>query len=355
MNIEIITTPNKHLKESGFGSEIACKSILKSLRILKHTSRINICEKESDLKKVLIRKPDLVILAVKYIPLKNEPNIYLSDYFKKHNINYTGSNKDILKFDSNKVLAKSYLKRKGIPTADFFIAIPKEYKENELPLKFPLFLKPRDAANGNGIDAKSFVNTYKEYENKISSLYKQFKEPILVEEYLDGREFTVSIIKTKNNDLNAYAIEIIAPESKNGLSILGQKEKKENNEILKSISNYDLKQKLEKLACDSFLMLGVRDFGRIDIKTNKKGECFFLEANLVPGMTEGSTYFPKACELSGDLTYTNVVELMLESAISRIDNGLSLSSNIVDIPLVPSDADLIDIIPQNSSHLYNIM
>ena len=177
MNIEIITTPNKHLKESGFGSEIACKSILKSLRILQHTSRINICEKESDLKKVLIRKPDLVILAVKYIPLKNEPNIYLSDYFKKHNINYTGSNKDILKFDSNKVLAKSYLKRKGIPRADFFIAIPKE--------------------------------------------------------------------------------------------------KKENNEILKSISNYDLKQKVEKLACDSFLMLGVRDFGRIDIKTNKKENVFF--------------------------------------------------------------------------------
>ena len=72
-------------------------------------------------------------------------------------------------------------------------------------------------------------------------------------------------------------------------------------------------------------------------------------------MTEGSTYFPKACELSEDLTYTNVIELMLDSAISRIDNGLSLSSNIVDIPLVPSDADLIDIIPQNSSHLYNIM
>ena len=68
-------------------------------------------------------------------------------------------------------------------------------------------------------------------------------------------------------------------------------------------------------------------------------------------MTEGSTYFPKACELSEDLTYTNVIELMLDSAISRIDNGLSLSSNIVDIPLVPLDTNLIDIIPQNSLHL----
>ncbi len=199
----------------------------------------------------------------------------MSDYFKKHNINYTGSNKDILQFDSNKILAKSYLKRRGLSTAKFFTAIPKEYKENELPLKFPLFLKPMDSANGNGIDDSSYVNTFKEYENKILSLYERFKEPVLVEEYLDGREFTVSIIKTKNNDLNVYSIEVIAPQSKDGLRILGEKAKKENTEILKSISNYDLKQKVEKLACDAFINLGVRDFGRVDIKTNKEGNCFF--------------------------------------------------------------------------------
>lgn len=289
-----------------------------------------------------------MILAVKYIPLKNKPNIWLCDYFKKHKINYTGSNKDVLKFDSNKVLAKSYLKRRGIPTADFFTAIPKEYKENELPLKFPLFLKPKDAANGNGIDDDSFVNTFKEYESKILSLYNQFKEPVLVEEYLDGREFTVSIIRKQNNDLNVYSIEIIAPESKNSLRILGKKAKKENSEILKSISNYDLKQRVEKLACDSFINLGVRDFGRVDIKTNKEGECFFLEVNLVPGMTEGSSYFPKACELSDELSYTNVVELMFENAISRIDNN-------IDISLDPLGRDFIDTVSMNKYILNQVV
>ena len=355
MKIEIITTPNKHLKESGFGVEIACKSILKSLRLLKYKVRVSICKDKSDLEKVLIRKPDLVVLAVKYIPLINEPNIWLSDYFKKHNINYTGSNKETLKFDSNKILAKSYLKRKGIPTAEFFTAIPKEYKENEIPLKFPLFLKPMDAANGNGIDDNSFVNTFKEYENKISSLYKQFKEPILVEEYLDGREFTVSIIRMQNNYLKVYAIEIIAPQSKAGLRILGEKAKKENSEVLTSISDYDLKQKIEKLARDSFIKLGVRDFGRVDIKTNKEGRCFFLEANLVPGMTEGSSYFPKACELSEELTYTNVVELMLENAISRIDNTISLSTNMLDIPIDPLNISLINTHTVNNSYFNKVL
>ncbi len=355
MKIEIITTPNKHLKESGFGAEIACKSVLKSLRQLKYKARVSICKDKSDLEKVLRRKPDLVVLAVKYIPLINEPNIWLSDYFKKHNINYTGSNKETLKFDSNKILAKSYLKRKGIPTADFFTAIPKEYKENELPLKFPLFLKPMDAANGNGIDDESFVNTFKEYENKLLSLYTQFNEPVLVEEYLDGREFTVSIIKTKNSDLSVYAIEIIAPQSKDGLRILGEDAKKENSEILKSIADYDLKQKIEKLACDSFRNLGIRDFGRVDIKTNKEGKCFFLEVNLVPGMTEGSSYFPKACELSEELSYTNVVELMFENAISRVEKIVSLDVNVVDTTLIPLDNRLIGVTSTRNTYLNKML
>lgn len=343
MKIEIITTENKRLKESGFGSEIACNSILKALRILNHTARINVCRNLSDLEKTLTRKPDLVLLAVKYIPVKNEPNIWLSTYFKKHNINYTGSTKEVLQFDSNKILAKSFLRRKGINTADFFTAIPKEYKENELPLKFPLFLKPMDAANGKGIDDKSFVKTFKEYENKILSLYEQFREPILVEEYLDGREFTVSIIESQNNTLNSYAIEIIAPKSENNLRILGEKAKKENNEILKAISNSSLKQELEKIACDVFINLKIRDFARIDIKTNKEGKCFFLEANLVPGMTEGSSYFPKACELSNSLSYTNVVELMFENAINRVDKNLYLDKRVISLLSEKNNLELVAI------------
>ena len=174
MKIEIITASNDKFRVNGFGTIKACQSILDTLRYMKHTARINICENKGDLEKTVKRKPDLVILAVKYIVLKNEPNIWLCDYFKKHNINYTGSDKDVLRFDSNKVLAKSFLKRKGIKTADYFTALPKEYKHNELPLNFPLFLKPIDEENGNGVDDFSLVNNFKEYESKVLSLYNLY-------------------------------------------------------------------------------------------------------------------------------------------------------------------------------------
>ena len=63
--------------------------------------------------------------------------------------------------------------------------------------------------------------------------------------------------------------------------------------------------------------MGVRDFGRIDIKTNNHGECFFMEANLVPGMTQCSSYFPEACHIENSFTYNKVVELLLAGGLAR--------------------------------------
>jgi len=318
MHIEIITTPNGMLKESGFGSRMACNSVLTAIQRMGYSIKLNVCETKDNLDEIVKRKPDLVVLAVKYIPVKNNDDIWLSDYFFQHGINCTGSTREVLKFDSNKVLAKTHLANKGINTSNYFIASPGQYKkENELPITFPLFLKPIDAANGNGIDDLSFVKNFTDYENKIVSLYDSFNQPILVEEYLDGREFTVAIIKTFDDKLIVSAVEVIPPISTNGLRILGAQAKKDDSEKLIKIDDNEIRSRVATLAIDAFNALGVRDFGRIDIKTKKNGECFFMEANLVPGMTFGSSYFPKACEIVHKFSYDKVVELLLAGGLTR--------------------------------------
>ena len=319
MNIEIITTPNEKLKESGFGSLKSCESVLEAVIKMGHNVVLNVCETKNDLLNTVMRKPDLVILAVKYLSLKNENNIYLSQYFESYKINYTGSTRDVLKFDSNKVLAKTHLKNRGIKTLNYFTAIPGQYKsENELPIHFPLFLKPIDAANGNGIDDLSYVNNFEEFESKVLSLHNEFALPVLVEEYLEGNEYTVSVIQKNDASLLTSHIEIIPLVSTNGLKILGHKAKTDNSEKLKKVLDNKLKVKLTKMVTDVFYGLGIRDYARIDIKTCKDGECYFMEVNLVPGMTEGSSYFPKSCEIDHKLAYNDVVTLMLSQGLSRI-------------------------------------
>lgn len=330
------------MKETGFGTPKACNKVLEVIERMGYDVRLNVCKSREELDKIVKRNPELVVLAVKYIPLENEEDVWLSDYFSRHGINFTGSSRDVLKFDSNKVLAKLHLANKGIETARYFVAVPGQFKrEQELPIEFPLFLKPMDAANGNGIDDLSFVTSYSEFKSKILSLYSLYHSPVLVEEYLDGQEFTVSVIRTSNNELIVSPIEIVPSQSKNGLRILGQEAKKDNLEELKTIEHDEVKNKVRKLAIDSFLSLGVRDFGRIDIKANKVGDCFFLEANLVPGMTLGSSYFPESCKIEHGFSYDLVIEVMLGKGLGRVmptvprDKYINSNDKLATAPVSP--------------------
>lgn len=337
MKIEIVTTPNGALKETGFGTLKACKSVMEVIKKVGHDVKLSVCKTREDLEGVLKRKPSLVILAVKYISLENHEDIWLADYFALNAVNYSGSSREVLKFDSDKVLAKICVKKEGIRTAEYFIAVPGQYKlETDLPIKFPLFLKPMDAANGNGVDDLSLVTNFSEYESKVASLHELFNLPVLVEEYLDGREYTVAVIRTLSDALIVSAIEIIPPQSSNGLRILGQKVKKDDSESLRKIDDTVLKNRISDIAVDAFISLGARDYGRIDIKTNKSGDCFFMEANLVPGMTNRSSYFPKACEIENNLSYDKVIELLVDKGLSRnlskfsTKNERNLEGNIAE-------------------------
>jgi len=323
MHIEIITTPNETLKESGFGALKACNSVLSTIQKIGYNARLNVINLKEELDELIKRQPALVVLAVKYIPIENGDDIWLADYLSQHGINFTGSSREVLKFDSNKVLAKTHLTNKGINTANYFIASPGQYtSEKELPIPFPLFLKPLDAANGNGIDDLSFVTNFADFKNKIQSLYHSFCQPVLVEEYLDSSEFTVALIKTPNQKLIVSAVEVIPQKSTNGLRILGAQAKIDDSETLIKIDDSEVKNSVINLAVDAFNALGIRDFGRIDIKTNHNGECFFMEANLVPGMTHGSSYFPKACEIALELDYVEVIELLLAGGLARASSTI---------------------------------
>jgi D-alanine-D-alanine ligase len=319
MNIEIVTTDNSGLKETGFGAIDACNSVLASVKKLGHNARLNVCGTEKSLDEIAQRKPDLVILAVKYIPVPGQDDIWLSEYFANRSINFSGSPRDVLEYDSRKVLAKAHLNKCGVRTADFFTAVPGQYKSaDQLPIDFPLFLKPSDAANGNGIDDFSFVNNFEEFQAKVLALHREFGELVLAEEYLDGREYTVAIIKTAYDKYIVSPVEIVPALSANGIRILGERAKCENKEEFNRVDHSDLSENVRKIAIDSFKGLGARDFGRIDVKTNKSGQCFFMEANLVPGMTSMSSYFPRACEMARSLSYDHVVALIVDAGLERV-------------------------------------
>lgn len=328
MKIEIITTRNTTLKETGFGSELACGDVLNSIKGMGHAVIITICETLEDLERVVKRSPDLVILAAKYMPLERQDDIWFSHYFEQNHITYSGSDRETLKYDSDKVFAKERLTQLGIKTAKYFTAMPEQYKcEKELPISFPLFLKPLDAANGNGIDDASFAVNFSEYSEKVLSLYQLYNQPVLVEEYLSGKEFTVAVIKRSNGETTISGIEITPAESSGGLKILGATAKLNDSETLTKIARHEI-DSVHELAKASFQGLGARGFGRIDVKMDSLGVCHFMEANLVPGMNNGTSYFPRACEIENTMSYDDVIKLTFDECLQRADAEITLNKNL---------------------------
>ncbi|WP_395375841.1 hypothetical protein [Marinicella sp. W31] len=316
MNIEIITTENSDSIETGFGSLSSCLDVSRVISAT-HNTKLTKCLNLNDLNEVSKRRPDLVILATKYLEIENEKVIWLSEYFKGKKIEYSGSDKETLRFDSNKALAKFHLNAIGIKTAAFFTALPGEYKnEMDLPTQLPVFIKPINAANGNGVDDASLACSFQEFEKKVSSLYEIYKSPVLVEQYLSGREFTVAIVKKSCGKLITSAIEIIPPVSVAGLRILSAKVKEKDTENLIAINGKDVKH-VNDLAIAVFNGLGIRGFGRIDIRMDGNSEYYFMEVNMVPGMTHGSSYFPMACEIANSMSYEEVVTMMFEECFER--------------------------------------
>jgi len=319
MKIIIITTENTLMKETGFGSMNACLAVKSALEELFHEVSIHSCLSVENLENIIKLAPDFVVLAIKYLQLETGEKIWLSQYFEEANLNYTGSKRDVLEYDSDKIKAKALMIVEGIKTAAYVTLTPENYLSLELEdMPYPLFLKPFDAANGNGIDDESIVNNDDAFNEKAKSLFSKYGPIAIAETYLPGREFTVAVIHNAVNNLYTVSpIEIIPPLNKDHIRMLGEKVKHDNSEEYKCVTDEILMKNLKKIAVKAFKVLGIRDFGRIDIKLDENGICHFIEANLVPGMTKGSSYFPLSLELNTGLSYSDIVKLMVVNATSR--------------------------------------
>jgi len=293
--IEIVTTPIG-------GFNLMPQKILFILHetLSKYYSKvkITIIRRMDDLEQLVQYKPDLVISGIKYIGFdeksikRNATNkLWFSEYLDRHNIAYTGSAMEAIELDFDKSKAKARIKSRGLNTADFFIADPAALSEKNIALSYPLFVKPLFEGDSRGIDSKSLVHNYLEFENKVKSIFEHQNTVSLVEKYLCGKEYTVAIVQSSEDDTHQiYPIELQAQENTNGDRILGFDEKVADEELALKIEDQHVKDIVSQLAIDSFKALGAKGYGRIDIKMDEKGIPYFLEANLIPGLGFGYLY-----------------------------------------------------------------
>lgn len=318
MKIYVIGTDVSKFKETGFGSIESCRSFYESIEDKYGSVKFIVIESMDQINEVIQEKPDLVVCGFKYYIDDEDNKHWMSELMEKNGINFLGSTKASIKYDSDKVSAKDLLRENNVNTPKFFVINASQLSQQSVSdINYPLFVKPVDAACSFGVDGNSLVTNYNELEEKVKQIENEFMQDSLVEEFLPGNEYTVGIIGN-GIDLLVEPIELKSPYNKLGYKFLPRETKVDNLETHNCILDINLKAEIISLAKQAYEVLGARDLARIDIKLDPNNKPSFLEINMLPGFSKGRSYFPIAFQKNLDMSYDKTVNTAVNAAIKRI-------------------------------------
>ncbi|MCG2741895.1 MAG: D-alanine--D-alanine ligase [Syntrophaceae bacterium] len=231
-------------------------------------------------------------------------------------IPYTFSDPLLLSLTLHKGLTKRVIRDLGIPTPDFAVVETPEQIE-AVALPFPLFAKPVAEGTGKGVTAASKIADPAGLDRVCRELLAVFRQPVLVETFLPGREFTVGIIGTGKEAFAPAVMEVHLTE-------------KAEKEVYSYANKEDWHGRIEyRLAADAMARaavetalaawrgLGCRDGGRVDLRADAEGIPHFMEINPLAGLRPGHSDLPILCELAG-MSYRELIAGIMRSALKRL-------------------------------------
>ncbi len=233
-----------------------------------------------------------------------------------YKIPYTFSDPLALSVTLHKGIAKRIIRDIDLPTPDFFV-VEKIEDIEKISLKFPLFAKPVSEGTGKGISEKSTITNKIELIDRSMELLKLYNQPVLVETYLPGREFTVGIVGTGLESEAVGVMEIILKEkAEKGVYSYINKEKCEELVEYKLVTD-EIGERAKKLALDVWNGLNLRDGGRIDLRCDTESKLYFLEVNPLAGLHPEHSDLPIICN-KVNIPYIELIERIMNSAKKRI-------------------------------------
>jgi D-alanine-D-alanine ligase len=234
-----------------------------------------------------------------------------------YQIPYTFSDPLVLAVTLHKGMTKTILRDAGIRTADF-VVLDSIAEVNSVGLPYPLFAKPVAEGTGKGINDASKVNSAQELRAVCEHLLKEFNQPILVETYLPGREFTAGIVGTGDDAEAVGVMEVLFRDKHNGERIYSLHNKSNYEEIIEyRIPEQEVIKACSTLALASWKALGCRDGGRVDLRMDSLGQPNFIEVNPLAGLNPVHSDLPILCRLLG-ISFQELIERILESTLKRI-------------------------------------
>jgi D-alanine-D-alanine ligase len=237
-----------------------------------------------------------------------------------YGIPYTFSDPVTLGISLHKGMAKRVVRSAGLATPDFAeIREPGDVDEVDLP--YPLFAKPLAEGSGKGISSKSRIADPQQLREVCLDLLARYNQPVLVEMFLPGREFTVGVTGTGRNAECPGMMEVVFRKDKTTATnqIYGQFTKDNYGDLVDyvPVREPEVARACEELALAVWRVLGGRDAGRVDVRFDDRGLANFIEVNPLPGLNYIHSDLPILCKMNG-IGFTQLIGRIMESAALRV-------------------------------------
>jgi D-alanine-D-alanine ligase len=232
-----------------------------------------------------------------------------------YDIPYVFSDPLTMAITLDKAMCKRVVRDCGVATADF-VVIETLAEADRIPLPFPLFLKPVAEGSGKGIGADSKVDDEAALKRTAAKLLDKFRQPILVETFLPGREFTVAITGTGDDACILGVSEIVKKANYVGDGYgFENKEYWEDKVDIVGAPPADAKA-AGTLALAAWRALRCRDGGRIDIRDDASGRPHFIEVNPLAGLRPD---YSDMCFIAAreGVSYQQLIGKIMESFLKR--------------------------------------
>ncbi|MDP3971171.1 MAG: D-alanine--D-alanine ligase [bacterium] len=210
----------------------------------------------------------------------------------------------------DKIATKRMIMTQGTLTPEFEVM----YKGDEMDLRnieLPCVIKPGNAGSSVGI---TIPESFAELKNGIKKAFDESDE-ILVENFIDGREFTVGVIGTHNNIQVLPATEIIPNVSK-FYDFAAKYDEGGSTHVCPADLDEETTETLQRLGERAFRVLGASGMMRVDFMYDESEKLFyFIEANTIPGMTNTSL-LPEAAAAAG-IEFSQLLDKLIQFGFER--------------------------------------
>ena len=233
-----------------------------------------------------------------------------------YGVPYTFSDPLVSALTLDKAMTKRVIQSAGLYTPRFCVVASSDDIKS-VNLTFPLFAKPLAEGTGKGVDEHSRIESAEALARVCVRLLDKYRQPVLVEEYLPGREFTTALLGTGREAqvLGTMEIEVRtgAPAADYSYVV---KELCEEWVHYFPMSKGALREEVEELALRAYQVLECRDTARVDIRLDARGRPAFIEINPLPGLHPTHSDLPMIATQEG-MAYEELLRRIVHSALAR--------------------------------------